>query len=158
MQACRKYEKFVKDNPIASSRRNKPVQVKGQRTAVNTQEPTQRPLFPHPPVQHFNPMVIPRMVTNTLVPQGKERDFKEHSRNSPQNQMEVRKSMSKLPHQRSCQDVRMDPRYQKPPQYAEINYHRPSLQTPIEVNEIGPTIQQGVIQRPVQRDTQASGE
>ena len=40
-QACRKYEKFVKDNPIASSRRNTPIQVQGQRAAVNTQEPTQ---------------------------------------------------------------------------------------------------------------------
>ena len=38
-QACRKYEKFVKDNPIASSRRNTLVQ--GQRASVNTQEPTQ---------------------------------------------------------------------------------------------------------------------
>ena len=66
--------------------------------------------------------------------------------------------MSKtLPHQRSCQDVRMDPHYHKPPQYEEINYHRPSPQTPVEVNEIGPTIQQGVIQRPVQRHTQAAG-
>ena len=66
--------------------------------------------------------------------------------------------MSKqLPHQRSCQDIRMDPRYQRPPQYAEINYHQPSPQTPVEVKEIGPTIQQGVIQRPVQRHTQAAG-
>ena len=66
--------------------------------------------------------------------------------------------MSKqLPHQRSCQDIRMDPCYQKPPQYAEINYHQPSPQTPIEVNKIGPTIQQGVIQWPVQRHTQATG-
>ena len=65
--------------------------------------------------------------------------------------------MSKqLPHQRSCQDVRMDLRYQEPPQYAEINYHRPSPQRPVEVNEIGPTIQQGVIQHPVQRHTQAT--
>ena len=65
--------------------------------------------------------------------------------------------MSKqLPHQRSCQDVHMDPHYQKPPQYAEINHHRPSLETPIEINEIGPTIQQGVIQRPVQGYTQAA--
>ena len=39
MQACQKYEKFVKDNPIASSRRNTLVQ--GQRATVNTQEPTQ---------------------------------------------------------------------------------------------------------------------
>ena len=67
--------------------------------------------------------------------------------------------MSKQPpQQRSCQDVRMDPRYQNPPQYAEINYHRPSPQMPVEVNEMGPTIQQGVIQCPVQRHTQATGE
>ena len=38
-QACRKYEKFVKDNPIASSRRNTPVQ--GQRATANAREPTQ---------------------------------------------------------------------------------------------------------------------
>ena len=48
----------------------------------------------------------------------------------------------------------MDPRYQKPPQYVDINYHRPPPQTPVEVNELGPTIQQGIIQRPVQRHTQ----
>ena len=63
---------------------------------------------------------------------------------------------AQLPHQRSCQDVRMDPRYQNPPQYAEINYHQPSPQMAIEVNEMGPTIQQGVIQRPVQRHMQAT--
>ena len=38
-QACRRYEKFIKDNPIASSRRNTLVQ--GQKTAVNTQESNQ---------------------------------------------------------------------------------------------------------------------
>ena len=66
--------------------------------------------------------------------------------------------MSKqLPHQRSCQDVRMDRRYQKPPNYSDIHQHRPVSQTPIEINEIGPTIQQGMIQHPVQRDTQAAG-
>ena len=64
---------------------------------------------------------------------------------------------AQLPHQRSCQDVCMDPRYQKPPQYAEIHHHQPVPQTPIEVNEIGPTIQQGVIQRPLQKDTQTTG-
>ena len=129
-QACRKYEKFVKDNPIASSRRNTPVQVQGQRAAVNPQEPTQRPLFPNPPMQRFDPTVIPRIGTNNLSPQAEERESREHSRKSPQNQMkEVRTQRSKqLPHQRSCQDVRMDPRYQRPPQYAEINYHRPSPQ------------------------------
>ena len=158
MQACRKYEKFVKKNPIASSRRNTPVQVQGQRAAVNTQEPTKRPLFPHPPVQCFDPMVIPQIAMHNLVPQVEGRESREHSRKSLQNHMkEARTWMSKqLPHQRSGQDVRMDPHYQKPPQYAEVHYHRPSPQTPIEVNEIGPTIQQGVIQRPVQRHTQAA--
>ena len=34
-QACRKYEKFVKDNPIASSRRNTQIQVQGQRVTGN---------------------------------------------------------------------------------------------------------------------------
>ena len=66
--------------------------------------------------------------------------------------------MSKqLPHQRSCQEVHMDPCYQKPPQYAEICHYRPSRQTPIEINEIGPTIQQGVMQRLVQRHMQSTG-
>ena len=105
-------------------------------------------------------MVIPQIAMHNLAPQAEERESREHSRKSPQNQMkEVRTPMSKqFPHQRSCQDVRMDPHYQKPPQYAEINYHPPSPQTLIEVNEIGPTIQQGVIQHPVQRHTQAAGE
>ena len=96
---------------------------------------------------------------HSLTPQEEERESREHSRKSPQNQMkEVQTLMLKqFPHQRSCQDVRMDPRYQKPPQYAEINYHRPPPQTPVEVTEIGPTIQQGVIQHPIQRHTQAAG-
>ena len=124
-QACRKYEKFVKDNPIASSRRNTLVQVQGQIAAVNPQERPQQPLFPHPPVQRYNPTVIPQIATHNLAPQAEERESRGHSQKSPQNQMkEVRTLMSKqLPHQRSCQDVRMDPHYQKPPQYAEINYH-----------------------------------
>ena len=50
----------------------------------------------------------------------------------------------------------MDPRYQKPPHYAEIHHHQLVPQMPVEINEIGPIIQQGVIQRPVQRDTQAT--
>ena len=124
-QACRKYEKFVKNNPIASSRRNTPVQLQGQRVAVNPQERPQQPLFPHPPVQRYNPMVIPQIATHDWIPQEEERESREHSRKSPQNEMkEIRTSMLKQFHyQRSCQDVRMDPRYQKPPQYAEINYH-----------------------------------
>ena len=71
-QACRKYEKFVKDNPIASSRRNTPVQVQGQRAAVNPQERPQQPLFPHPPVQCYNPMVIPQIAMHNLAPQAEE--------------------------------------------------------------------------------------
>ena len=159
MQACHRYEKFVKDNPIVSSRRNTPVQVQGQRAAVNPQERTQQPLFPHLSVQCYNPTVISQTAMHNLAPQVEGCESREHSWKSPQNQMEeVRTPMLKqLPHQRSCQDVCMDPCYQKPPQYAEINYHRPSPQPPVEVNEMGPTIQQGVIQCPVQRHTQAAG-
>ena len=155
-QACRRYEKFVRDNPIASSRRNTPVQE--QKIAVNIQGSNQRPLFPNPPVQRFNAPVIPQIGTNNLAPQVEERESREHSQKSPQNQIRgTRVPMSaQLPHQRSCQDVRMDPRYQKPPHYAEIHHHRPVHQMPVEINEIGPTIQQGVIKRPVQRDTQAT--
>ena len=149
----------MKDNPIASSRRNTPVQVKGQRAAVNPQERPQQPLFPHPPMQRYNPTEIPQIAAQNLTPKDEESEFREQSQKSPKNQMkEVRNPMSKqLPHQRSCQDVCMDPHYQEPPQYAEINYHQPFPQRPVEVNEIGPTIQQGVIQRPVQRHTQAAG-
>ena len=104
--------------------------------------------------------MIPQIAMQNLALQAEERESREHSQKLPQNQRkEVRTPMLKqLPHQRSCQDVRMDPHYQKPPQYAGINYHRPSPQMPVEVNEIDPTIQQGVIQRPVQRHTQAAGE
>ena len=93
---------------------------------------------------------------HNITPQREKRESREYSRKSSQHQMrEVQSMISKqLLHPRSCQDVRMDPRYQKPPQYAEINHHRPSTQSPVEVNEIGPTIQQGVIQRPVQRHIQ----
>ena len=82
-----------------------------------------------------------------MAPQAEERQSREPSRKLPQNQIKKAKAQmsAQLPHQRSCQDVRMDPRYQKPPQYAEIHHHRPVLQTTIEVNEIGSTIQQGVI-------------
>ena len=78
-KACRKYEKFVKDNPIASSRRNTPVQVQGQRAALNLQEPNQRSLFPNAPMQCFDPTVIPHLATNALEMQQNECDFKEDS-------------------------------------------------------------------------------
>ena len=102
--------------------------------------------------------MIPQIGTNNLAPQVEECESREHSRKSPPNQKrEMKAPMSaQLPHQRSCQDVCMDPCYQKPPHYAEIHHHRPVPQMPVEINEIGPTIQQGVIQRPAQRDTQAT--
>ena len=110
-------------------------------------------------MQRYNLTVIPQIAMHDWIPQEEERESREHSRKSPQNEMkEIRTSMLKqLHYQRSCQDIRMDPRYQKPPQYAEIDYHRVSPQSPVEVNEIGPTIEQGVIQRPVQRHTQVAG-
>ena len=78
-QACRKYENFVKDNPIASSRRNTPVQVQGQRAAVNPTERPQQPLFPHPPMQRYNPTVIPQIAVHNLTPKDEERESREHS-------------------------------------------------------------------------------
>ena len=85
-QACRRYEKFVKDNPIASSRRNTPVQVQGQRANLDLQDRPRQPLFPHPPVQRYNPMVIPQMQIHNLTPQREKRESREHSRNSPPNE------------------------------------------------------------------------
>ena len=104
-------------------------------------------------------MVLPQVAMHKLTPKDEEHESREHSQKSPKNQMkEVRTLMSnQFPHQMSCQDIRMDPRYQKPSQYAGINYHRPPPQTPVEVNEIGSTIQQGIIQRLVQGHTQAAG-
>ena len=98
-QACRRYEKFVKDNPIASSRRNTPVQI--QKITVNTQESNQPPLFPYPPVQHFKPPVIPQIGLNALEPQVEGCESREHSRKSPQSQIrETQAPMSaQLPHQ-----------------------------------------------------------
>ena len=111
------------------------------------------------PTQRFNPPVIPQIGTNALRSQADECKSREHSQNSPTTQIkEVQAPMSKqLPHQRSCQDICMDPHYQKPPHYSQIHHHQPVPQPPIEINEIGPTIQQGVIQCSVQRGTQATG-
>ena len=48
--------------------------------------------------------------------------------------------------QQNSQDVRTDPRFRHPPpHYSQIPLHRQI--PPVEVNELGPTIQQGVIQR-----------
>ena len=52
--------------------------------------------------------------------------------------------------QLNSQDVRTDPRFRHPPpHYSQIPLHRQI--PPVEVNELGPTIQQGVIQRPKER-------
>ena len=61
------------------------------------------------------------MQMHNVTPQKEKGESREHSRKSPQHQMkEVQSTMSQqLPRQRSCQDVRMDPRYQEPPRYAE---------------------------------------
>ena len=103
--------------------------------------------------------MIPQIGLNALEPQGEGCKSREHSRKLPQNQIRETQAprSAQLPHLHSCQDVRMDSHYQKPPHYADIPHHRPVLQTPIEINEIGPTIQQGVIQCPVQRHTQSTG-
>ena len=60
-------------------------------------------------------------------------------------------SPQQSPLQRSSQDVHRHPHFQQPPpQYSQIQQHRWSQPPPpIEVNEMGPTIQQGVIQCPV---------
>ena len=123
IQACRRYEKFIRDNPIVSSRRTTPAQE--QKIAINIQESHQRPLFPNLPVQCFNAPVIPQIGTNNLALQVEERESREHSRKSPPNQTRETKALmsAQCPHQGSCQDIRMDPCYQKPPQYAEIHHH-----------------------------------
>ena len=52
--------------------------------------------------------------------------------------------------QLNSQDVRTDPRFRyPPPHYSQTPLHRQI--PPVEVNELGPTIQQGVIQRPKER-------
>ena len=52
----------------------------------------------------------------------------------------------------------MDPHFQpSPPQYSQVQQHQRMQMPLVEVNELGPTIQQGVIQRPV-RETQPDKE
>ena len=129
-----------------------------QKVATNIQEPNQRPLFPHPPTQLFNPPVIPPVGTSSFRIQMDCHESREHLWKSPKPHMdEKERQLSVLrqpPQQRSCEDVHMDPHYQKPPHYSQIQQHRQVAHPPIEVNKIGPTIQQGVIQHPVQRSIQ----
>ena len=124
-QACRKYTNFARDDPIASSRRTTPEQP--PRT-----QPQQgigiRQLFPQPPTQRFQAPVVP-----------------------PKETRRIRYLLQRQSHiQRSSKDVRMDPHFRPPPpHYAQIQQHQ-QVQAPlVEINEMGPTIQQGVIQRSV---------
>ena len=66
----------MKDNPIVSSRRMTPVQepkrsVQGGAVNVNIQqlnEPDQRQLFPQPPTQCFQPLVVPPVEARKAQP------------------------------------------------------------------------------------------
>ena len=126
-QTCRKYEKFVKNNPITSSRRNTPVQVQGQRSAVNPQERPQQPLFPHPPVQCYNLTVIPQIAMHNWTPQEEKRESREHSQKittkPDEGDTDLNVKTTSLPKE-VVRTFIWIVHYQKPPQYAEINYHR----------------------------------
>ena len=82
-QACRRYANFVRDNPIASSRRMTPVQEQrsseinrpnvpvGQKSQY---EMERNQLFPHPPTQHFRPPEIPPVATGQKWLRGSSQD------------------------------------------------------------------------------------
>ena len=78
-QECRKYERFVRDNPIASSRTT-PVQE--QRVLTNIQEIYKRSLFPHPPTQCFKPPVIPPVGNRSMMMQAVDCELREQSQES----------------------------------------------------------------------------
>ena len=125
----------MRDNPIASIRRTTPVQEqrRSEPHCVNVlvqqqhqQGTDQRLLFPQPPTQQFQTPVVPTVETRNKHPLQRQSYL-----------------------QRSSQDVRWAPSFQHPPpQLSQIQQHRLPQPPPIEVNEMGPTIQQGVIQHP----------
>ena len=71
-----------------------------QRVVVNAQEPNQRPLFPHPLTQHFNPPVIPQIGVNNLRLQAEQHEFREYSRKLPSTQVKEAQApmLRQLPH------------------------------------------------------------
>ena len=84
-QACRRYANFVRDNPIASSRRTTPVQeqktVEQLRPSVpvaqqQQHEVNRRQLFPHPQTQHFQAPEIPPMATGQRQLLGSSQDVR----------------------------------------------------------------------------------
>ena len=153
----------MRDNLITSNRRTTPVQE--QRVVPSIQQVDKRQLFPHPPTQHFNPPVIPPVETRNLQPQGATCESREASQDSLKMQRTSKKGtnnqqppLRQLPLQRSSQDSHMDPHYWKPPQYSQIQQHQQVQPPPVEVNKMGPTIQQGVIQHPVGQSTHPKNE
>ena len=71
-QACRTYANFIRDNPIASSRRMTPVQEQKRVETLRPNVPVgqqhqheidRRHLFPHPQTQCFKAPEIPPMAT-----------------------------------------------------------------------------------------------
>ena len=102
-QACRRYTNFIRDNPIASSRRTTPVQEQRSseinRPNIPVEQKSQyemerNQLFPHPPTQRFRPPEIPPVATGQKWLRG------------------------------SSQDVRRDPHFQQPPpEYSQVQQH-----------------------------------
>ena len=128
-RACRRYANFVRDNLIASSRRTTPKQPEPHR-AQPQQEMDMRQLFPQPPRQCFQAPVVP-----------------------PAEARGMQYPMPQQAHlQRNSQDVRADPHFRPPPpQYSQVQQHRHMHAPLVEVNELEPSIQQGVMQRPTRK-------
>ena len=64
-RACRRYANFLRDNPIASSRRMTPEQPEPHQTQPQ-HEMNVRQLFPQPPTQHFQAPVVPSIEARGL--------------------------------------------------------------------------------------------
>ena len=92
-----------------------------------------RQLFPQPPTQYFQAPVVPSIEGRNI-------------RYPVQRQSHI---------QRGSQEVRMDPHFRSPPpHYSQIQQHQ-QVQAPlVEINRLGPTIQQGVIQHPMRGNQQ----
>ena len=124
-QACHKYEKFVKDNPIASSRRN----TSGTGTRAESKCKSTRPT---------STTIVPTSTCATLQPNGDTADSNAQL-DTARGRARIQRTFSEIttkpdkggtvpdvktiPSSNELSGVRMDPRYQKPPQYADINHH-----------------------------------
>ena len=122
---CKKYTNFAKDDPIASSRRTTPEHP----PRIQPQQGVgAAPVFPHPPTQRFQaPVVPPAKVGNPRYP--------------------MQHQFSDAKEQPGCQD---GPSISTPTTTLfTVTATSTSTDPPVEVNKLGPTIQQGVIQHPV---------